>query len=143
MCKCTECKAALNAKDAHTKYWISLVNRSYLIKKMYLWHYFWQHPYFTALLHKCLKLLTVGYCSSAGRFLEASWRRCHSSSVFRLSQFVRFLPVVPDRLDDDKIRSLCGALAVVRQKSLDYYKMAKWIIGDVNWYFLLTHISKI
>ncbi len=55
--------------------------------------------------------------SFAGRFLEAFWRRCHSSSGFSLSQFVLFLHVIPDRLDDDKIRSLCGALAVVRQKS--------------------------
>ncbi len=52
-------KAALNAKDAHTKCWFNLVNRSYLLKKIYLWHYFWKHPHFTALLHKSLKLLTV------------------------------------------------------------------------------------
>ncbi len=51
----------------------------------------------------------------AGRFLEASWRCCHSSSGFSLSQF---LHVTPDRLDDDdEIRSMCEALAVVRQKS--------------------------
>ncbi len=38
-------------------------------------------------------------------------------------QFVLILHVIPDRLDDDEIRSLCGALAVVRKKvSLDYYK---------------------
>ncbi len=59
--------------------------------------------------------------------LEASWRCCHSSSGFSLSPFVLFLHVVPDRLDDDEIRSLCGALAVVRllvqtKISLDYYK---------------------
>ncbi len=29
--------------------------------------------------------------SFAGRFLEASWRRCHISSGFSLSQFVLFL----------------------------------------------------
>ncbi len=55
-------------------------------------------------------------------FLEASWR--HSSSEFSLSQFVLFLHVIPDRLDDDPIRSLCGALAIllVQTKiSLDYY----------------------
>ncbi len=62
----------------------------------------------------------------AGRSLEASWRRCHSSSGFSQSQFVLFLHVIPDRLDDDQIRSLCGALAVVRvlvktKISLDYY----------------------
>ncbi len=56
--------------------------------------------------------------------LEASWR--HSSSGFSLSQFVPFLHVIPDRLDDDQIRSLCGALAVIRlfvqtKISLDYY----------------------
>lgn len=43
-----------------------------------------------------------------------------------LSQFVLFLHVIPDRLDDGEIRSLCGALAVVRllvqtKISLDYY----------------------
>ncbi len=36
--------------------------------------------------------------------LEASWR--HSSSGFSLSQFVLFLHVIPDRLDDDQVRSL-------------------------------------
>ncbi len=46
--------------------------------------------------------------------------RCHSSSGFSLSQFVLFLHVIPDRLDDDEFRSLCGALAVVKI-SLDYY----------------------
>ncbi len=54
--------------------------------------------------------------SFACTFLEASWRRCHSSSGFSLSQFVLFLHVIPDRLDDDEFRSLCGALAAVRQK---------------------------
>ncbi len=39
--------------------------------------------------------------SFAGRSFEASWRRCHSSSGFILSQFVRFLRVIPDRLADD------------------------------------------
>ncbi len=39
----------------------------------------------------------------AGRFLESSWRRWHSSSGFSLSQFVLFLHVIPDRLDDDEI----------------------------------------
>ncbi len=52
--------------------------------------------------------------SFSGSFLEASWRRCHRSSGLSLSQFVLFLHVIPDRLDDDEIRSLCGALAVVR-----------------------------
>ncbi len=64
--------------------------------------------------------------SFAGRSLEASWRRCHSSSGFSLSQFVLFLHVIPDRLDDDEIISLCGALAVFRlilqtKISLYYY----------------------
>uniref|UniRef100_A0A673H9P2 Histone deacetylase n=1 Tax=Sinocyclocheilus rhinocerous TaxID=307959 RepID=A0A673H9P2_9TELE len=36
-----------------------------------------------------------------------AFRRCHSSSGFSLSQFVLFLHVVPDRLDDGEIRSLC------------------------------------
>ncbi len=52
--------------------------------------------------------------SFAGRSFETSWRRCHSSSGFILSQFALFLHVIPDRLDDDEIGSLCGALAVVR-----------------------------
>ncbi len=47
------------------------------------------------------------YCSFAGRSLEASWRRCHNSSRFHLSQFVLFLHVIPDRLNEDEIRSLC------------------------------------
>ncbi len=43
-----------------------------------------------------------------------------------LSQFVLFLHVIPDRLDDDQIRSLYGALVVVRLLvqtiiSLHYY----------------------
>ncbi len=70
----------------------------------------------------------VCVCIKMGRYLEASWRCCHSSSGFSLSQFVLFLHVIPDRLDDDQIRSLCGALAVVRQKS-------NWIItinGKMN-----------
>ncbi len=59
--------------------------------------------------------------SFAGRFLEASWRHCHSSSGFSL-----FLHVIPDRLDNDQIRSQCGALAAVRllvqtKMLLDYY----------------------
>ncbi len=50
--------------------------------------------------------------------LEASWRHYYSSSGYSLCQFVLLLHVIPDRLDDDDvIRSLCGALAVVRQKS--------------------------
>ncbi len=59
--------------------------------------------------------------SFAGRFLEASWRRCHSSSGFCLYRTVcsGFFYVIPDRLDDDdEIRSLCGALVVVRLDTL-------------------------
>ncbi len=64
--------------------------------------------------------------SFSGRFLEASWRRYHSSSGFSLSLFVLFLHVIPDRLEDEEIRSLCGAMAVVRllvqtKISLEYY----------------------
>ncbi len=43
--------------------------------------------------------------SFAGSFLEASWRCWHSSSGFSMSQFVLFLHVIPDRLDDDQIRA--------------------------------------
>ncbi len=50
-------------------------------------------------------------------FPEASWRRCHTSSGFTLSRFVLFLHVIPDRLDDDQIRSLCGARAVAKLPS--------------------------
>ncbi len=39
-------KAALSTKDAHTKCWFNLVDRSSLIKKIYLWHYFWQYSHF-------------------------------------------------------------------------------------------------
>ncbi len=70
----------------------------------------------------CLKLLR-----RLLRF-EHLGRRCHSSSAFSRSQFAQFLLLIPDRLDDDEIRFLCGALAVVRQKS-------HWIIttnGKMN-----------
>ncbi len=44
----------------------------------------------------------------------------HLGDVATMSQFVLFLRVIPDRLDD-KIRFLCGARAVVQTKiSLDY-----------------------
>ncbi len=49
--------------------------------------------------------------------------------LLSLSQFVLFLHAIPDRLDDDHIRSLCGALAVsdslCKQKS-------HWII-TIKW----------
>ncbi len=60
-------------------------------------------------------------------------RRCHSSSGFSLSQFVLFLHVIPDRLGDDEIRSLCGALAVVRLLVPINGKINFWkIFGNVN-----------
>ncbi len=67
--------------------------------------------------------------SFAGRFLEAFWRRCHSSSGFSLAQYVLFLHVIPDKLDDDQIRSLCGA-----NKNLTglLQLMAKLMFGNVN-----------
>ncbi len=67
--------------------------------------------------------------SFAGRFLEASWRRCHSSSGLSLSQFVLFLHVIPDRLM--MIRSdLC-----VEHWLLSDKKKSHWIItinGKIN-----------
>ncbi len=42
-----------------------------------------------------------------------------------------FLHVIPDRLDDDQIRSLCGALAVVRH-SLDQARTGHWEHRDVS-----------
>ncbi len=46
--------------------------------------------------------------------------------------------------DDDQIRSLCGALAAVRQNITGLLQlMVKWMFGNVNWYFLRTHYSKI
>ncbi len=57
-------KAALNAKDGHIKCWF---NKSELMNKIYLWHYFWKHPHFTSFLHKCLKLNnTVGFLKHLG-----------------------------------------------------------------------------
>ncbi len=57
--------------------------------------------------------------SFVGRFPQVSWSRCHSSAGFSLSQSFMFLCVIPDRLDDGEIRSLCGhwLLALL----LDYY----------------------
>ncbi len=46
---------------------------------------------------------------------DASWRCCHSSSGFSLSQFVQ---VIPDRLDDDQIRSINGKLNVCKCKPI-------------------------
>ncbi len=66
------------------------------------------------------------------RFLEASWRRVHSSSGFSLSQFVLFLHVIPDRLDDSEIRSLCGALAVSDSLCKQKYNWIITINGKMN-----------
>ncbi len=71
-------KAALNSKDAHNNCWLNSVNRSELIKKIYLWHNF----LIASSLYISVKLLTVPHLC---RFLEESWRRCHSSSGFSLS----------------------------------------------------------
>ncbi len=82
--------------------------------------------------------------SFAGRFLEASWRRCHSSSGFSLSQFVLFLHVTPDRLM--MIRSdLCVEHWLLSDKNLTglLQLMTKSMFGNVNWYFLLTLQQKI
>ncbi len=49
---------------------------------------------------------TFNSSSFAGSFLEASWRRCHSSSGLSLSLSVSSCH---SRLEDDQIRSLCGA----------------------------------
>ena len=65
-------------------------------------------------------------------FLKCLRRYCQSSPGFSLSQFVLFLHVIPDRLDDDKIRFLCEALAVVR---LFVQTKSHWIIkinGKMN-----------
>ncbi len=70
--------------------------------------------------------------SFAGRSLEASWRRCHSSSVFSLSQFFLFLHVIPDRLDNDQIRSLCGALAAIRRLVQTKISLFITINGKMN-----------
>ncbi len=53
--------------------------------------------------------------------MQSQW---HDSIVVCLFKKIN---VIPDRLDDDEIRSLCGALAVIRllvqtkKISLDYY----------------------
>ncbi len=52
----------------------------------------------------CIQQLAHSFSGSfAGRFREASLRRCHSSSGLSRSQFDLFLHVLPDRLDDDQI----------------------------------------
>ncbi len=50
-----------------------------------------------------------------------------SYSGFSLSQFVLFLQVIPDRLDDDEIRSLCGSDLWLLSDSLCKQKY-HWII---------------
>ncbi len=74
------------------------------------------------------------YCSSVGtRFLQVSWRRCHSSSEFSFSQFFFcFFHVIPDKINDGEIRSLLSAPCIYIT-SLDYYIiMAKRMFGNVN-----------
>ncbi len=93
-------KPALNTEDAHTTCWLNLVNRSELIKKIYFWHYFWPHPHFTAF---------------------------YTTVAFQVGLLKHLGDVVTVLLNlDDEIRSLCGALAVVRlfvqtQISPSYY----------------------
>ncbi len=75
--------------------------------------------------------------SFAGRSLQASWRHCHSSSGVSLSQFVLFLHVIPDRLDDDAIRSLwstgcCQTSCVKTDLTGLLQLMPKWMFGNVN-----------
>ncbi len=63
------------------------------------------------------------------RFLEASWRRCHRSSGFSLSQFVLFLHVSPDRLmmirSDLCVEHWLLSDSLCKQKS-------HWIIITIN-----------
>ncbi len=42
--------------------------------------------------------------SFAGKSLETSWKRCHRSSGFNLSQFVLFLQIIPDILERSKVK---------------------------------------
>ncbi len=67
------------------------------------------HSEFSIKRNFCLKDIPTspGLCFDEEKvhnssFLESTWR--HSSSGFSLSQFVLFLHVIPDRLDDDQIR---------------------------------------
>ncbi len=71
------------------------------------------------------------------RSLEASWRRCHSSSGFSLSQFVLFLHVMDDDdddKDDDEIRSdLCVGHSLLSDSSCK--QKSHWTItinGKIN-----------
>ncbi len=77
--------------------------------------------------------------SFAGRSLEVSWRRCHSSSGFSLSQFVLFLHVIPDRLVGDQIsvwstgcsQTPCANKNLTRLLKL----MTKWMFTNVKLIF--------
>jgi len=74
-------------------------------------------------------------------------RRCCSSSEFSFSQIFSVSSCNPKV--DVEIRSPCGAPAVFQipwtWKNLTglLQLMGKWMFGNVNWYFLLTHYSKI
>ncbi len=117
-------KAALNANDGHTKCWFILVNRSELINKIYLIHYFWQDSIF-----KCLTLLTV--LDLQGGFLK---HLGDVASVLINLVLSQFLHVIPDRLM--MIRShLRGALAVVRHLVQTKISLAKWMFGNVQGFF--------
>ncbi len=65
-------------------------------------------------------------------FLEASWRRCHSSSGFSLSQFVLFLHVIPDRLMMMIRSDLCVLSDSLCKRNLTglLQLMAKWMFGN-------------
>ncbi len=88
---------------------------------------FLNHPHFTYFY------TSAGNSSQyfADGFLQASWRHCHSSSGFSLSQFVLFLPVIPDRLDYDQIRSDLCVEHWLLSDSLCIQK-SHWIIITIN-----------
>ncbi len=62
---------------------------------------------------------------------------CRQVSSFLLDCRL-FLHVSADRLDDDQIRSLCGA---IRNLTGFLQIMAKLMFGKVNWYFVLAYYT--
>ncbi len=67
-------------------------------------------------------------------FFEASWRCCHNSSGFSLSQFVLLLHVIPDRHDQISVWSTgcCQTPCADNNLTALLQLMTKIMFGNVN-----------
>ncbi len=139
MRKCTEGKSCF--KDAHTKCWSNLVNRSWLIKKIYSWHYFDSiliYSIFTqepktfnstvalqvgSILKHLEDIATVLVC------LSLSVSSCHSRQTGWWWDLI-------------SVRSTGCCQTPCANKNLSGL-LTKWMFRNVNRFFPTTHYSKI